>query len=72
MAETKQTQPRTKTVTWKRVIAMPFRTLQECVGKIERCSSGVVMDRCLWGTVQPRGHIRILNRNSKNVWRGKE
>ncbi len=31
--ETKQTQPSTKTVTWKRVIATPFRTLQECVGK---------------------------------------
>jgi hypothetical protein len=31
--ETKQTQPSTKTVTRKRVIAMPFRTLQECVGK---------------------------------------
>ncbi len=33
MGKTKQTQPSTKMVTWKRVIAMPFRTPQECVRK---------------------------------------
>ncbi len=47
MGKTKQTEPSAKTVTWKRVIAMPFRTPQECVGKSERYSSRVMMDRCL-------------------------
>ncbi len=68
--ETKQTQPSTKMVTWKRVIAMPFRTPQECVGKCEGCSSGVVMDRRLGRSVHPQA--RILSRNSIDVWRGKD
>ncbi len=68
--ETKQTQPITKMVTWKRVIVMPFRTPQECVGKSEGCSSGVVMDRRLGRSVHPRA--RILSINSMNVRRGKD
>jgi hypothetical protein len=68
--EIRQTQPSTKTVIWKRVIATPFRTLQECVGKSEGCSSRVVMDRCLRRSVHPQA--RVLSRNSVDVWRGKD
>jgi hypothetical protein len=57
-------------VTWKRAIAMPFRTPQECVGKSEGCLSRVVIDRCLGRSVHPC--TRILSRNSMNFWRGKD
>jgi hypothetical protein len=68
--ETKQTQPSTKTVTRKRVIAMPFRTPQECVGKSEGYSSRVLMNRHLRRSVHHRA--RILSGNSMDVWRGKD
>jgi hypothetical protein len=70
IGETKQTQPSAKTVTWKRVIAMPFRTPQDCVGKSEGYLSRVVMDRRLGRSTHHRA--RILSRNSMDVWRGKD
>jgi hypothetical protein len=68
--ETKQTQPSTKMVTWKRIIATPFRTPQKCVGKSEGCSSGVLMNRCLRRSVHPQA--RILSGNSMDVRREKD
>ncbi len=70
MGETKQTLTIAKMVTWKRVIATPFRTPQECVGKSEGYSSRVVMDRHLRSFMHHR--VRILSRNTMDVWRGKD
>ncbi len=64
--------PSTKTVTWKSILAMPFRTPQECVGNNMNSAREKVRDRCLGKTKYPREHIRVINRYSTTSWRGKE
>jgi hypothetical protein len=61
-----------KTVTWKRVLATPFKTPQECVGKSGSSSKVQKTDRLLGRTVHPEGHVRLLRRQTKSTQRGRE
>ncbi len=59
IAETNKKQPITasKTVTWKSVVATPFKTPQECVGHNGVSSYKLWLDRQLGRTRHPRGNI---------------
>jgi hypothetical protein len=51
-----------KTVTWKSVIASPFRTPQECVGHSGISTQKRRTDRHLRETTHYRGNVRLKNR----------
>jgi hypothetical protein len=63
-----------KSVTWKREVASPFKTPQECVGHSRTFKAGNgTTDRCLVGDSYPQGHVRLNNRYSTwNVRQGRE
>ncbi len=51
-----------KTVTWKSVIASPFRTPQECVGHSGISTQKRGTDRHLREATHYRGNVRLKNR----------
>ncbi len=63
-----------KSVTWKREVASPFKTPQECVGHRGTFKAGIgTTDRCLVGDSYPQEHVRLKNRYSTwNVTQGRE
>ncbi len=63
-----------KLVTWKREVASPFKTPQECVEHSGTFKAGNGMtDRCLVRFSYPQGHVRLTNRYSTwNVRQGRE
>ncbi len=65
-ARKKLTGLKSKTVTWKRVVKMPFRTPQECVGKSWNNRIAGETDKCLGRTVHPQGQFRILQRQTES------
>jgi hypothetical protein len=59
-----------KMVTWKSVVALPFRTPQECVGHRGARIRKILMDRRLGRTTYSQGHVRLGNQYLKR--RGRE
>jgi hypothetical protein len=56
-ANKKQPMTATKMVTWKSVVATPFKAPQECVGHNKVSNKKPGLDRCLGGTRHPRRHM---------------
>ncbi len=54
-----------KTVTWKSVVATPFKALQECVGHNRVSRTKPWKEKCLGRTKYPRGTLGSAGLGSK-------